>query len=364
MRALFYHASRAWSGRARAFAVAARGLAERGYQVTFVCQPESAVEQRLSSTGYDIIPVGGRPGKRAGLRLRRIMHERFVEVVFVHTDQEHLAAALALRLAERGAVVRRIGAGETLDVRRSSGMARRLATAGALQTLLSDEPPPVAPFGKLPTIWGDLGVDVAVHDNTVPVARASLKAGGTTRLIIGVCDAQTSRGQIANVLRTVALLAPRHPELRLALIGAGSDDEDIRIHAAALGITRVVSQLGERDDELAVFRAADVGWVIATGDTAAFACLDLMALRIPVLAERTPLTHRYVADGITGVLLPASDPPATAAALASFLGHDAQRVAMGNAGRARVTREFPEAAMIDAFDRAAAIARDRQQWLR
>jgi hypothetical protein len=364
VRVLFYHPSRGWSGRARAFAAAAKGLATRGYQVTFVCQPESAVEQRLSSTGYDIIPVTGRAGVRAGLRLRRIMHERFVEVVFVHSEREHLAAGLALRLAERGAVIRRVGAGEALRIGRTTRMARRLAPSGALQTLVVDDPPATPPFGTLAAVWGDLGVDVALHDATVPVSRASLKAGGTTRLIIGVCDAQTSRGQVANVLRTIAMLAPRHPELRLALIGAGSDDEDIRIHAAALGITKVMTQLGERDDELAVFRAADVGWVIANGDTAGFACLDLMALRVPVLAERTPLSHRYVADGITGMLLPAADPPATAAAVATFLAHDAQRIAMGNAGRARVTREFPESAMVDAFDQAAAIARDREQWHR
>lgn len=364
MRVLFYHADRAWSGRARAFAAAARGLAARGYQVTFVCQPESAVEQRLSSSGHDIIPVTGRPGVRAGVRLRRIMQERFVEVVFVHTEREHLAAALALRLAERGAVIRRVGAGEALAIGRNTRIARRLAAAGALQTLLVDEPPPAPSLGTLPTVWGDLGVDVTLHDSTLPVSRVSLKAGGTTRLIVGVCDARTTRGQIANVLRTVALLAPRHPELRLALIGAGSDDEASRIHAAALGITKVVTQLGERDDELSVFRAADVGWVIANGDTAAFASLDLMALRVPVLAERTPLSHRYVADGITGILLPAADPPGTAAAVAAFLGHDAQRIAMGNAGRARVTREFPESAMVDAFDRAAAVARDREQWHR
>jgi glycosyltransferase involved in cell wall biosynthesis len=364
VRALFYHADRAWSGRARVFAAAARGLAARGYQVTFVCQPESAVEQRLSANGYDIVPVYGRAGIRGGLRLRRITHERFVEVVFVHTEREHLAAALALRLAERGAVIRRIGAGETLTVGWRARYARRLAAAGALQTLMLDEPPPVPPLGSLETVWGDLGIDVAMHDATVPVGRASLKAGGTTRLIVGICDARTTRAQVANVLRTVALLAPRHPELRLALIGARSDDEDIRIHAAALGITKIVTQLGERDDELAVFRAADVGWVIANGDTAAFAALDLMALRVPVLAERTPLMHRYVADAITGILLPPTDPPATAATVASFLARDAQRIAMGNAGRARVSREFPESAMVDAFDRAAAIARDRERWHR
>lgn len=363
MRVLFYYSDRAWSGRARVFAAAARGLAERGYQVTYVCQPESAVEQRLSSAGYDIMPVAGRPGLFTGLRLRRLMHERFVEVVFVHTKREHLAAATSLRLAERGAVIRRLGAGEDGTVR-SGRLATRLAASGGLYTLLSDEPHPIRPIGALAPIWGDLGVDVRQHDATLPVARASLKAGGNTKLIVGVCDARTTRGQIATILRTVALLAPRHPELRLALVGAGSDDEDIRIHAAALGIPKILTQLGERDDELAVFRAADIGWVVANGDTAAFAYLDLMALRVPVLAETAPLAQRYVADGITGILLPPANPAATAAIIATFLARDAQRAAMGNAGRARVTREFSETAMIDAFDRAAMAARDRERWYR
>jgi hypothetical protein len=361
VRATFYYSDRAWSGRARVFAAAARGLAERGYQVTYICPPESAVEQRLSSGGYDIVPVAGRPGLGMALRLRRVMHERFVEVVFVHTGREHFTTATALRLAERGAVIRRIGAGENGSAR-SSRLALKLAASGTLHTLLSDEPHPVPQVGVLPPVWGDLGVDVRQHDATVPVARASLKAGGNTRLIVGICDARTTRAQIASVLRTVALLAPRHPELRLALVGAGSDDEDTRIHAAALGIPKILTQLGERDDELAVFRAADMGWVIANGDTAAFAYLDLMALRVPVLAEQAPLAHRYIADGITGMLLPPANPPATAAMVAGILARDGQRVAMGNAGRARVTREFPESAMVDAFDRAAAAARDREHW--
>ena len=363
MRVLFYYSDRAWSGRARVFAAAAQGLAQRGYQVTYVCQPESAVEQRLSSAGYDIVPIAGTPGFATGLRLRSVMHERFVEVVFVHTGPEHIAAATALRLAERGAVIRRLGAGEN-GAARGGGLAVKLAASGGLYTLLSDEPHPVPPIGILAPVWGDLGVDVRQHDGTLPVARASLKAGGATKLIVAVCDARTSRAQVATVLRTVALLAPRHPELRLALVGAGSDDEDVRIHAAALGIPKLLTQLGERDDELAVFRAADMAWVIANGDTAALAYLDLMALRIPVLTETSPLAHRYVADGITGLLLPPANPQATAATIAGFLARDAQRIAMGNAGRARVTREFPESAMIDAFDRAALAARDRERWYR
>ena len=81
------------------------------------------------------------------------------------------------------------------------------------------------------------------------------------------------------------------------------------MHAAALGLTKIVTFAGERDDYLAILRAASLGWVIASGDAAAFACLDFMAMKVAVLAERGPLAATYVADGITGLLLPPTRRP-------------------------------------------------------
>jgi len=195
------------------------------------------------------------------------------------------------------------------------------------------------------------------------VPRSSLGADDSTALVVGVCD-HGARARAATMVRAVSLLAPNHPNLRLTLVGPGSDDEDLRMHAAALGLTKIVTFAGEREDYLAVLRAANLGWVVATGDAAAFACLDFMAMRVPVLAGRGPLAGTYVADGITGLLMPSNDAPGTAAALARLLAHDDQRVAMGTAGRARVAREFTEAAMLDGFERAAAAAADRTRWKR
>jgi glycosyltransferase involved in cell wall biosynthesis len=160
----------------------------------------------------------------------------------------------------------------------------------------------------------------------------------------------------------MAILAPRHPELHLAIVGPGSDHEDVRMHAAALGINNVVSHLGERDDHLAVLASAEVGWVAADHDDAALGFLDLMALRVPIVAERTPLAERFVADGIVGCLIQPGDPSETAAAVAAFLARDEQRTTMGNAGRTRVAREFAEAPLIDGFERAVQAAGDRTAW--
>jgi glycosyltransferase involved in cell wall biosynthesis len=51
-----------------------------------------------------------------------------------------------------------------------------------------------------------------------------------------------------------------------------------------------------------------------------------------------------------------------AARIAVLLAHKERRSAMGNAGRARVSRDFSEQEMVDGFERATEIARDRSRW--
>src|SRR3712207_5094158 len=116
MRVLFFHSGREWSGSARVLADAARGLTERGVPVTFVCRPDSAVEERLHTTGCDLVTIDMEGSWRGvAWRLRRVIQEKQAEVVVVHTPVEHLVAAAAVRAAGRGVVVRRVPAGTRLE---------------------------------------------------------------------------------------------------------------------------------------------------------------------------------------------------------------------------------------------------------
>jgi glycosyltransferase involved in cell wall biosynthesis len=282
--------------------------------------------------------------------------------VIVSGDREQLIAALATRLAERAAVLRRVAVGEKLKLTAALRLAFRLAPTGLLFGSEEDmRSAPSASLTRFPSSVVALGVNAQAYDAIRPASRASIGAPGGTRLLVCVYD-RSGRARAATVLRVIALLAPRHPELRLALIGAGSNDEDLRMHAAALRITGAVSFLGERDDYLSVLSVADLGWVVADGDNAVFALLDLLASRVPVLAERGTIAEQYVPDGIAGILLPRGEAPDIAAAVALLLGHDDRRAAMGGAGRARVSRDYSEAKMVDAFEAAATVASDRTRW--
>ncbi len=365
MRALFVVSEPSWSGSTRVFAAAAHGLAARGYQVTAVSQPETAAEQRLASSGVETVPVElGGTFRGAARRLRRVLEDRFVEVVFVHSERDSLVAAAATRMADRGAVVRRVRVGETLTMHWRGRLGGRLAATGFVfpsEEELRAAPP--LPERALGAVRADVGVDVADYAIVPPVDRATLGAAGAGLKLIACLYDPTARSRVATVFRTLGLLAPRHPELRLVLVGPGSDDEGLRMHAAALGITPLISWLGDREDHLSVLKAADIGWVVSSGDAAAYGFLDLMSLRVPVLAERSAMAQRYVADGIGGVLLPPNDAPSTAAMVAGFLADDERRIAMGNAAHVRVARDFRESEMIDAFARVTDAARDRTKWV-
>ena len=52
MHVLFLHAAREWSGTARLFARAARGISERGAKVTLVVTPDSNVHMAVSPRRY------------------------------------------------------------------------------------------------------------------------------------------------------------------------------------------------------------------------------------------------------------------------------------------------------------------------
>jgi len=363
MRILFYSQSPEWNGSARALAAAARGMSERGHNVTVVCPPESALEQHLEFGAYEVVSLSRMlPWPLVAMRLRKLLHDRFIQVVVVNGDREQLIAAVAARLAERAAVLRRVATGQRMRQSRFERLAFRYAPTGLVFSSEEDRrnAPPTA-LTRFPAAVVPLGVNAHAYDAIRPASRASIGAPGGTRLLVCVYD-RSGRARAATVLRVIGLLAPRHPELRLALVGAGSNDEDLRMHAAALRITGAVSFLGERDDYLSVLSVADLGWVVADGDNAVFALLDLLASRVPVLAERGTAAEQYVPDGIAGILLPRGEAPDIAAAVALLLGHDDRRAAMGGAGRARVSRDHSEQKMIDAFEAAATIASDRSRW--
>ena len=346
MNTLFLDASRHWSGSARAFASAARGLAARGDAVTIACREGSSAQGGYAQEGVELLPLTlGASVTRDAWRLRAVLKEKAIDSVCFHTEREHLVVSSAMRLGGRGTVVRRVPAGGNATSGTSAKLADRMMGSRVLFTTSFDRDR--SGLGER-SYLAPLGVDVARMQDARASGRQLLGVAETTQLIVCVID-NASDARITTALRTVALLGERHPRMRMIVVGRAEDPDDMRMHAAALGVTPLVRMLGERVDSPSILAAADVGWVAATGDDGGFACLDFMAARVPVVAERSALVSHYVPDGIAGTLLPTGNPSETASAVARFMADEGTRKAMGNAGFTRVQRDFGEATMIDGF---------------
>lgn len=361
MNYLFLHSAREWSGTARAFVTAAQGLARRGHTVTFAAEPDSTVEHVVSQAAaptarvlFDVEPFSlDGTWMGAAERLRNLARRRRADVVLVHTDREHLIAAAAVRAGSRAAVIRRVPAGRGLHLLRTGRMAAWLAPTCYLFATEAELNAAAIPRNATGRIVAALGVE------EFPPQTADDLAGDDADIVC-IHDA-SSRSRAAIAIRTIAMLAPRHPDLRLLIIGEGAYDDDLRMQAASLGALQLVHFLGERADQIEVMRSARLGWVVADSDTAAYGVLDFMALGIPVLAGQRSVADGYLLNEITGVLLRPDDAFAAAAVTAELLTDDTRRTTMGGAGRARAVREFPERDMIDGFEHAAAAATARRR---
>jgi glycosyltransferase involved in cell wall biosynthesis len=362
MRVLFYLGDKQWSGCARAMLAVARGLGARGHQITIAGCDGGRLIALAQEAGLETVVINAAATSAGGLfDLRKVLHERFVEVVIVTTERDQLIVSSAMRLAERGAVLRRVPSFDRFELQRVGKVALKIATAGLIVTTDRELKAINHAGWPIPASVVPIGVDAASYDGVEPAARGELGAPAQGLLIACTYNA-AGRLRLATVFRTLSLLAPRHPNMHVVVVGPASLEEDLRMHAAAVSVGPVFTFLGEREDELKIMRAADVGWVAAEGDDAAYGCLDFMGLRMPVIAERTPLTQHYVADGISGLLLSPGDPSYTASEVAEFLAGTENRLAMGNAARTRVQRDFADTAMLDAAERAVEAAGDRTKW--
>ena len=108
-------------------------------------------------------------------------------------------------------------------------------------------------------------------------------------------------------------------------------------------------------------RAVDLLVVPTTSqEPAALSLMEGMAMGRPLVASRTGGTPELIVDGETGLIFPPGDAAALAGQVVALLGDPERRRRMGEAGRARMEREFTVekhvAGMLDLYERASARA--------
>ena len=167
--------------------------------------------------------------------------------------------------------------------------------------------------------------------------RAELGIGADEILVGGIAVLSRQKG-ITYLLQAVPELLRRQPRVRVLVAGGGPLLAPLREEAQALGVADRVIFTGWRQDNLELLTALDVFVMPSLWEAMPLALLEAMAARRAIVVTDVGDNRRVVDDGRCGVVVPAGDPAALAAAIDRLLGDPLAAAAMAARAEARFRR--------------------------
>ncbi len=196
------------------------------------------------------------------------------------------------------------------------------------------------PTSKLTVI--PLGLDPGFESRSCQPATALEPLKGKILLTVARLAASEQYKGIDHVIRAVALLRKRFPDLHYLIIGEGDDRPRLERLAAELAVADRVFFLGAcSDGEVAFYhRACDLYVMPSKGEGFGLVYIEAMACAKPVIAASEAATPEVVVDGETGLLVGYGDLSALAQSISSLLSNPALGKKIGQAGRSRFREHY------------------------
>lgn len=127
--------------------------------------------------------------------------------------------------------------------------------------------------------------------------------------------------------------------IKLVLVGAGPERENLGSYAQIMGVEKEVKFLGFREDIPLLMSCFDIFALSSLYEGLGLVLLEAMASGKPVLASRVSAIPEIVVDGKTGFLFPRGDSNDLCAKLGKLMNFST-REEMGKAGFIRVREKF------------------------
>jgi len=295
----------------------------------------------------------GIPDPRAIWRLRKIIRNFRPDVVHSHMVHANLLARLTRLICPMPALIST--AHNMTEGRRWTEIAYRITDSiGDLTTIICN-----AAAERYVTVGSVPSERLKVVVNGLPVEqfRPDPKSRATIRrqlriqnefvwLAVGRFEPPKDYG---NLLNAIARFASQKNVFLIA--GDGPLRLDIEKLAFELGVSDRVRFLSARKDIPALMAAAD-GFVMSSAwEGLPMVLLEAAASGLPIVATNVGGNAEVVRDGISGYLVPPTDPVALASAMERMeLALPPARAAMGLAGREHVEKSYSLISVIDQWE--------------
>lgn len=340
-------------------------LTADGHRITVLAPPDDSVAD-LEQIGCRFRPLemsvkGLNPVEDLKLqrRLKRIFREEQPDAILSFTIKNNIFGARAARAA---------GVPFVPNV---TGLGTAFLSGGLLQTIA--ERLYRRAFGKLPVVFfqneddRDLFLDrkLARADQArllpgsgidlLRFARVEMPSANAPPVFLMIARLLRDKGVIEFVEAAQRIKA-RHPKARFQLLGATDSENRTAIDTATVEgwvAEGVVEYLGTTNDVRPAIAAASCVVLPSYREGAPRTLIEAAAMARPLIATDVPGCRAVVDPGVSGFLCEVRNADSLAIAMEQFLALSPDaRAAMGQAGRAKMEREFDQALVVAAYREA------------
>ncbi|WP_417500545.1 glycosyltransferase [Marinobacter sp.] len=193
------------------------------------------------------------------------------------------------------------------------------------------------------------GVDLKEID----AALASLPQANATDQespIIGFIGQMIPRKGIPDLIEVFDQIHQTQPNLRLQLLGDGSQRSELEQQAAKLSSVNAIEFLGFRSDRLELLSKFSLFVMTSSLEGIPRCMMEAMAVGIPVVAYDIPGVDQLVENGKTGLLAPFGDKTALAACCKQVLEDPELAATLSQNAREMVHTRYSAARMADEYE--------------
>ncbi|MFZ5919717.1 MAG: glycosyltransferase family 4 protein [Chloroflexota bacterium] len=315
------------------------------------------MEAALKSLGAEIVHFSAQQAEGpVALRIREYVHERGIQIIHTHTPRTILAITRAgLKNVPHIATKHLL----TKPSDRRWGV---LYTAFDYVTLyLPDRIVPVsesmaAGIKALPGIRDGRVIPVRnaipCEEFYQPERRRSTRRGlgfGPEQVVFGYTGRLDPVKRIDLLLKAFTEVLAAHPNVRLLIVGEGSQSRELEAMGRSLGIAEAVTWTGFRADIARLLAAMDVYVQPSHNEGLSLSILEAMAAGKPVIATDVGGAREVLHHRETGMLIPPRAHGALSGAMLELAQCPVLRLQLGAAAKEHVFDKFSLAKMVNAY---------------
>ena len=331
----------------------ARRMDPAKYDVTLAClRKEGPLLERLHGSAVNVVefhPKGGIDSPRGLYQLARMvayLRRGKIDVVHAHDLWSNMIGLVAAKLAGVPVIVtsqRDLSHGDWYLGSRKKWL-RRAQNASSVvltnacmirQGLVSQEG---LAADKVRVIYNGVDLDRFVSS---PSLRAKLFPGmERAKLIVLVGNMHTDVKGHPTLIAAAPEVVSRFPQARFVLVGDGEKRKAFEAAAQGAGVGGNFMFMGRRNDVADILAACDIAVLPSAAEGMPNAVLEYMAAGLPVVASAVGGNLEVIADGATGLLVPARNPGALGETLSRLLADDVLALRLARNGRELVEQRF------------------------